>query len=389
MRPYSQTMLNVKYYTQLGLQEIYEKVMQGERLSFEDGLSLFACEDITAVGALAQHVRTTLHGNSTYYVVNRHINYTNVCVNECAFCAFCRQDEGQDGAFVLSKDMILDKVSSAQNIQGLQLDELHIVGGCHPTLPLSWFEDVLRSVCSIAPQLMIKAFTAVEIAHFAKLESISTMEVLRRLKEAGLTMMPGGGAEIFAPKVREAICPLKADAKTWLRICGEAHSLGIRTNCTMLFGHVEEALDQVDHLCRLREQQDISGGFTCFIPLPFQTKNSKLILPKEKIGQHKGLEQLKTIAISRLMLDNIAHIKAYWVMLGTKLAQSALYYGANDLDGTIVEEHIGHMAGATSEQGMTIAALEHMIRESGFTPLRRNAAFEPVSTANTWGTKDV
>ncbi len=382
-------MLNVKYYTQLGLQKIYTKVMEGERLSYDDGLSLFACKDITVIGALAHYVRAKLHGNSTYYVVNRHINYTNVCVNECSFCAFCRQTDSQEGAFVLSKDMILDKVASAQNIQGLQLDELHIVGGCHPTLPLAWFEDVLRSVCRIAPGLMIKAFTAVEIDHFAKLENISTLEVLQRLKKAGLTMMPGGGAEIFAPEVRESICPVKSDANNWLRICGEAHSLGIRTNCTMLFGHVEEPCHQVDHLCRLREQQDISGGFTCFIPLPFQTKNSKLRLPKEKIGQHKALAQLRTIAIARLMLDNIAHIKAYWVMLGAKLAQSALWYGANDLDGTIVEEHIGHMAGATSEQGMTIAALEHMIRESGFNPLRRNAAFELVNKIDESEIKDV
>ncbi len=372
-------MLNVKYYTQLGLQNIYEKVIQGERLSHTDGLALFACKDITAVGALAQHVRTKLHGNATYYVVNRHINYTNVCVNQCAFCAFCRQSEEQAGAFVLSKEDILQKVSSAKNLQALQLDELHIVGGCHPTFPLSFFEDILRSVCEMAPGLMIKAFTAVEIDHFAKLENISTLEVLQRLQQAGLSMMPGGGAEIFAPTVRDAICPMKSDASTWLRICGEAHSLGIRTNCTMLYGHVEEHEDRVDHLCRLRAQQDISGGFTCFIPLPFQTKNSLLRLPKEKMGQHQGLEQLRTVAVSRLMLDNIPHIKAYWVMMGNKLAQSALWYGANDLDGTIVEEHIGHMAGATSEQGMTIAALEHMIQESGFMPLRRNAAFELVA----------
>ncbi len=373
-------MLNVKYYTQLGLTAIYDKVISGERLSPADGLTLYNCPDITAVGALAHHVRTQRHGDATHYVVNRHVNYTNVCVNECSFCAFCRKEESEDGAFVLSKENILDKVRSAKASlsASLRLDELHIVGGCHPTLPLAWFEDVLRSVCALSPEIMIKAFTAVEIDHFAKLEGISTLEVLQRLQKAGLTMMPGGGAEIFAEAVRQKICPVKSDAQSWLRICGEAHSLGIRTNCTMLFGHIESAEDRIDHLCRLREQQDISGGFTCFIPLPFQTKNSKLLLPKEKVGLHTGLEQLRTVAIARLMLDNIAHIKAYWVMMGNKLAQTALWYGANDLDGTIVEEHIGHMAGAESEQGMTIRALEHMIRESGFRPVRRNAAFEEV-----------
>ncbi len=373
-------MLNVKYYTELGLGALYEKVMEKERLSYEDGLALFACADIHAVGALAHHVRTRMHGDATHYVVNRHVNYTNVCVNDCAFCAFCREEEGQEGAFVLSKEDILQKVRSAQEgvSRSVRLDELHIVGGCHPTLPLAWFEDVLRAVTDMCPGLMIKAFTAVEIAHFAKLEGISTYEVLQRLQAAGLAMMPGGGAEIFAEKLRQKICPVKADAHVWLQVCGEAHSLGIPTNCTMLYGHVESMEDRVDHLCRLREQQDKSGGFTCFIPLPFQTKNSKLQLPESQIGAHKGLDQLRTVAVSRLMLDNIPHIKGYWVMMGEKLAQTALWYGANDLDGTIVEEHIGHMAGAQSEQGLTIAGLERMIIESGFRPVRRNAAFEEV-----------
>ncbi len=373
-------MLNVKYYTELGLGAIYEKVMEKERLSYEDGLSLFACADLNAVGALAHHVRTRLHGDAAHYVVNRHVNYTNVCVNDCAFCAFCREEEEQDGAFVLSKEDILEKIRSAQQgvSHSVRLDELHIVGGCHPSLPLAWFEDVLRSVTEMFPKLMIKAFTAVEIAHFAKLEGISTLQVLQRLQKAGLAMMPGGGAEIFDATIRQKICPVKADAQTWLQVCGEAHGLGIPTNCTMLFGHVESVESRVDHLCRLREQQDKSAGFTCFIPLPFQTKNSKLQLPQEQMGMHKGLDQLRTVAVSRLMLDNIPHIKGYWIMMGEKLAQTALWYGANDLDGTIVEEHIGHMAGAQSEQGMTIASLERMIRESGFRPVRRNAAFEEV-----------
>ncbi|MDD6180606.1 MAG: aminofutalosine synthase MqnE [Desulfovibrionaceae bacterium] len=371
-------MLDASYYATLGLGDIFHKVMAAERLSFDDGLRLSACPDVTAVGALAHHVRTRLHGDRAFYVVNRHINYTNVCVNGCTFCAYRRDDEKQQGAFVLSKEDILARVrGEAEN--PLHLDELHIVGGCHPSLPLEWFEDVLRSVRAEHPRLEIKAFTCVEIAHFAKLSGLSTLEVLKRLRKAGLVMMPGGGAEIFAEETRRKICPHKADADTWLRIAGEAHSLGIKTNCTMLFGHIESPEDRIDHLCRLREQQDRSGGFTCFIPLPFQTENSRLTLPEEAGAHVRGLDQLRTVAICRLMLDNIPHIKAYWIMLGEKLAQAALWHGADDLDGTIVEEKIGHMAGAQSAAGLTIPQLEHMIRESGFTPVRRTATFDTIA----------
>lgn len=376
MGPYSFVMLNTTYYAQLGLKSIFDKVQEGQRLSAEDGLALFDCPDIHAVGALAHHVRTRLHGDKTFYVVNRHINYTNVCVNGCTFCAFRRDTPGEGGAFVLSKEQVLDRLHNCTG--SLRLDELHIVGGCHPTLRLAWFEDVLHAVMQEHPNLMVKAFTCVEIAHFAKLEGISTREVLERLKAAGLVMMPGGGAEIFDPVLRKEICPHKADADEWLRVAGEAHALGIRTNATMLYGHLETTAQRIDHLCRLREQQDKSGGFTCFIPLPFQTENSKLQLPPEAVGPQRGLDQLRTIAVSRLMLDNIPHLKAYWVMMGAKMAQTALYYGANDLDGTIVEEHIGHMAGADSAQAMSIQELESMIRQSGFTPVRRNATFGEV-----------
>ncbi len=370
-------MLDASYYAALGLSSIREKVLEGERLSAADGLALFACPDITAVGALAHHARCRLHGDVASYVVNRQINYTNVCVNGCTFCAFRRDSEDEPGAFVLSKEDVLQRLRAA-DATPLKLDELHIVGGCHPTRRLDWFIDVFKAARAMCPTLPIKAFTCVEIEHFSRLEGISTLEVLRRLKEAGLVMMPGGGAEIFDEKLRAEICPHKASSEAWLRISGEAHSLGIKTNCTMLFGHLETPEHRVDHLCRLREQQDRSGGFTCFIPLPFLTENSKLKLPEDKIGPQRGLDQLRTVAVSRLLLDNIPHIKAYWIMMGEKLAQTALWYGADDLDGTIVEERIGHMAGASSAQGMTISQLEHMIREAGFTPLRRNATFESV-----------
>ena len=367
-------MLDAAYYAALGLSSIHEKVLAGQRLSFDDGLALFRCPDITAVGALALHVRCRLHGHKAFYVVNRQINYTNVCVNGCTFCAFRRDAESDPGAFAMSLDDVMARLRAA-DATPLQLDELHIVGGCHPTRPLSWFEDMIRAVRAFNPNLPVKAFTAVEIEHFSRLEGISSLEVLRRLQAAGLVMMPGGGAEIFDEELRPQICPHKADAAAWLRISGEAHSLGIKTNCTMLFGHLETYEHRVDHLCRLREQQDKSGGFTCFIPLPFLTANSLLKLPEDKVGPQRGLDQLRTVAVSRLMLDNIPHLKAYWIMMGPKLAPVALWYGADDLDGTIIEERIGHMAGAQSAQGMTIDELEHSIRSSGFTPVRRNATF--------------
>lgn len=374
-------MLDAAYYAALGLSSIREKVLSGQRLDFDDGLALFNCPDVTAVGALALHVRCRLHGHRAFYVVNRQINYTNVCVNGCTFCAFRRDDESDPGAFALSREDILNRLRAA-DASPLHLDELHIVGGCHPSLPLSWFEEVLRAVRAFNPDLPLKAFTPVEIEHFARLEGISSLEVLQRLKAAGLVMMPGGGAEIFDEELRPRICPHKADARAWLRISGEAHGLGIKTNCTMLFGHLENFAQRVDHLCRLREQQDKSGGFTCFIPLPFLTENSALKLPEEELGPQRGLDQLRTVAVSRLMLDNIPHIKAYWIMMGPKLAPVALWYGADDLDGTIVEERIGHMAGAESAQGLTIGELETMIGRSGFTPVRRNAVFETLSDAS-------
>ena len=375
-------MLDATYYAALGLSSIREKVLSGERLSPEDGLTLFNCPDITAVGALALHVRCRLHGHKAFYVVNRQINYTNVCVNGCTFCAFRRDREDEPGAFAMSLDDVLARLRAA-DATPLHLDELHIVGGCHPTRPLAWFEDMIRAVRAFNPNLPVKAFTAVEIEHFARLEGISTLEVLKRLQNAGLVMMPGGGAEIFDEELRPQICPHKADAKAWLRIQGEAHSLGIVTNCTMLFGLIESYEHRIDHLCRLREQQDKSGGFTCFIPLPFLTDHSRLKLPEDKVGPQRGLDQLRTVAVSRLMLDNIPHLKAYWIMMAPKLAPVALWYGADDLDGTIIEERIGHMAGSQSAQGMTIAELEHLIRESGFTPVRRNATFNTLNDEST------
>ncbi len=312
-------MLELIDYEKLGLADIRDKVMNNERLGTKDALKLFNCHDPAAVGALAHHKRTAMHGKTTYYVINQHINYTNVCVNGCAFCAYQRK-EGESGGFTLSVDDILDKIRN----NPVPPREIHIVGGCHPKLPLSYFCEALSGIREMLPKAVLKCFTAVEIQHFADLEGITTGEVLEQLKKNGLDMLPGGGAEIFAPDIRKKICPNKISADRWLEIHEQAHSLGVKSNCTMLFGHLESIEDRVDHLVRMRETQDKSGGFVCFIPLPFQTENSAL----EVKNPLCGAEELKTIAISRLMLDNIPHVKAYWIMLTVKGAQAALCFGA-------------------------------------------------------------
>ncbi len=358
------------FYQSLGLGDVHRKVQSGRRLDMEDGLRLFAGRNILAVGALAHEVRTRLHGRAAYYVVNQHINYSNVCVNGCRFCAFGKE-QGDALAFELSVEEILGKIRERRNGP---ISEVHIVGGCHPDLPLSYYESILRAIKALRSSVLIKAFTAVEIGHFAQREGISTRDVLLRLKSAGLDLLPGGGAEIFSPRVRTMLCPQKATGNEWLNIVREAHQVGIKTNATMLYGHVETIEERLEHLLALRELQDETGGFLCFIPLPFQTANSSLT----GIEPTTGMADLKTLAVSRLMLDNFPHIKAYWIMLTVKLAQVALYFGADDFDGTVIEEKIGHMAGAQSEQALTRSELERIIREGGFEPVERNSFFESV-----------
>jgi aminodeoxyfutalosine synthase len=362
-------MFEPQYFKKLGLEDICHKVAEGERLTISDGERLFACPDMNAIGSLAHHVRTRLHGNAAYYVVNRHINYSNICVNGCRFCAFSRK-EGDPLSFELSEDEILDKICA----NGNGLTEIHIVGGCHPGLTLSFFEDLLRKIRVTMPDVFIKAFTAVEIAHFAKNEGTSVMDVLARLKSAGVQMLPGGGAEVFSARVRERLCPEKLDGNGWLDVMRQAHEIGIKTNATMLYGHIETVRERLDHMAALRELQDRTGGFVCFIPLTFQPANTSL----SHLPPTTGVDDLKTIAVSRLMLDNIAHIKAYWVMLTVKLAQTALYFGADDFDGTVVEEKIGHMAGAESQQGMTRGEIQRTIRDAGFKPVERDSLFGKV-----------
>jgi aminodeoxyfutalosine synthase len=363
-------MFDCECYERLDLGDIYHKVQDGRRLSLEDGLRLFACPDVAAIGALAHEVRTRFHGNAAYYVMNRHINYSNICVNSCRFCAFGKK-QGDPLAFELSVPDIIEKIKE-RGSDGVT--EVHVVGGCHPELPLSYYESLLKELKTCRPTAIIKAFTAVEIDHFARLEGTATRDVLLRLKAAGLDMLPGGGAEIFSPRVRSQLCPNKTTGRDWLRIVREAHLTGIRTNATMLYGHIETISERLEHLVALRDLQDETGGFLCFIPLPFQTANNGL----SGIAPTTGIEDLKTIAVSRLMLDNLPHVKAYWIMLTVKLAQVALYFGADDFDGTVIEEKIGHMAGAQSEQALTRVELENIIREGGFEPVERNSFFERI-----------
>ncbi len=362
-------MLEHQHYEQLGIGDIRRKVHEGARLDRDDGLRLFRCPDVVAVGALADDVRRRLHGDAAYYVLNQHINYSNICVNGCRFCAFHRK-KGEPGAFELSLDDIEQKLNEKP---GGSIREVHVVGGCHPTLPLGYFEAMIRRIKEIRPEVHVKAFTAVEIAHFAQLEGVTTREVLLRLQKAGLDMLPGGGAEVFSPRIRHLLCPEKLDGAGWLRVNREAHELGIRTNATMLYGHVETEEERVDHLMALRRLQDETGGFACFIPLPFQPSNTQV----GKTHSTTGVEDLKTMAVSRLLLDNIRHIKAYWIMLTLKMAQVALHFGADDLDGTVVEEKIGHMAGAESEQALTRSQLQRIIEEAGFQPVERDCLFNP------------
>ena len=374
-------MSDASIYIRLGLIDIHRKVLAGERLSFDDGLRLFACPDILAVGSLAHTARIKRHGLRAHYVRNRQINYSNVCRTNCRFCAFARHED-QAGAFTLTREEILSRVTDDD---GVPFAEIHVVGGCNPSLPLVWFEETFHAIKKLRPNAVLKAFTVTEVHHLACMENISDAEAFARLKACGVAMITGGGGEIFNPDVRNRICPNKISGEEYLRLGGEAHRAGLLSNCTMLFGHVESHADRVDHLCRIREQQDKSGGYVCFIPLAFQNRNNMLAEELEAeqgyapAGPETTLDRLRTIAISRLMLDNIEHIKAYWVMLGVKTAQAALFFGADDLDGTIEEEHIGRMAGASSAATLTRSGLEYMIRASGFEPVNRDALFRDLS----------
>ena len=347
--------------------DLVEKLDAGGRLTFADGVRLMREPDVLAVGALANRVRERLHGDKTYYVVNRHLNYSNVCTLSCKFCAFYRRD-GDDGGYTWTLDQMLTRV---EDMVAAGATEIHIVGGLHPKLPFSYYTEMLAGLKAKYPQVHLKAFTANEIWHFGTKFGMSHEEVLRRLMAAGLDSLPGGGAEIFAEATRTKVCPGKESAETWLDIHRIAHRLGLKSTCTMLYGHVESAEDRIDHMLRLRGLQDETGGFTCFIPLCFHPANTAL----EHIQQVGGIEDLRVIAVSRLMVDNIPHLKTYWIMTGVKTAQTALRFGADDLDGTVIEEKITHMAGARSPEFLSERELHRLIGESVCVLGRRDTVY--------------
>jgi len=360
------------------LQPIAAKVLAGDRLSFEDGVALYGSHDLLAIGYLANHVREKLHGRRTYFNVNRHINHTNVCVASCKLCAFGRKPDAP-GAYTMALDEAF-----AQAGQGWTeaITEFHIVGGLHGDLPFDYYVDLLRGLKERFPSVHLKAFTAVEIGYFSHITRKSIREILETLKDAGLGSLPGGGAEIFAPAVRRVICDHKIGAHTWLKVHRIAHELGLHSNATMLYGHIESAEDRVDHLLQLRNLQEQTHGFQTFIPLAFHPANTELgkLVPWSETS---GFMDLKNVAIARLLLDNFPHIKAYWIMMTPRVAQVALRFGADDLDGTVVEEKIYHDAGASTPQAMTREEIMRLIREAGCEPIERDTLYRPVTRTET------
>jgi aminodeoxyfutalosine synthase len=369
----------IQEQTDIRPEALREKIQSGQRLSFDEGLYLEQHADLFTLGELANLVRERKNGNFAYYNVNEHLNPTNVCVYRCTFCAF-RADLKSPKGYVMSDEQILERAEEAERRRAT---ELHIVGGLHHQLPYEWYLSVVRIIHRSFPRLHLKAYTAVEWDWFSRLTGRPTRDILAEFKDAGLGSLPGGGAEIFHPEVRDQICEHKADADSWIRIHREAHELGLRSNATMLYGHIEEPRHRIDHLCRLRELQDQTGGFQTFIPLAFHPDNTKL----SHIAKASGLVDLRTMAISRLMLDNFPHIKAYWIMLGIKIAQMSLSFGADDIDGTVVHEKIYHDAGSDSPEELTIAELRRLIQEAGRLPVERDTLYhEVVRQGDDWQT---
>ncbi|RWX48417.1 de-hypoxanthine futalosine cyclase [Candidatus Electrothrix communis] len=353
---------------QAGLDDILAKVHNQERLSLEDGKRLFDCPDILVVGYLANIVREQKNGNQAFFIYNQHINYSNICTNLCKFCAFGKE-KGDELAYEMGIEEIKDKVRQRLDEP---ITEIHMVGGIHPDLPYSYYLEALRGIKEVRPDVHIQAFTCVEIQHLADLSGQSVGDTLEELKEAGLGSLPGGGAEVFSPRIREITCPDKLDGEGWLRVAQTAHRHGLKTNATMLYGHIETIDERLEHLDALRRAQDETGGFLTYIPLAFHPKNTAMT----EHARTTGIEDLKNIAVARLMLDNFPHIKAYWVMIGPKLAQVALSFGADDMDGTVKEELITRMAGGESEQALGHKTLIRLIKEAGREPVERDTLYE-------------
>src|SRR5258706_62464 len=349
---------------------IAAKVANAERLSFEDGVTLYRSGDILAVGWLANLVRERMHGNITYFNVNRHINPTDVCVASCRLCAFGKRKKDPK-AYTMSLDEVWHRAGEGYTES---VTEFHIVGGLHPELTIDWYCQMLRGLKQRFPQVHLKAFTMVEIGFLSQRSKLTIRETLERLKAAGMDSLPGGGAEIFSDRVRRIICDHKITGEQWLDVARSAHKLGLHSNCTMLYGHIETEEDRVDHLLKLRALQDETNGFVTFIPLAFHPDHTVL----QHVPKTTGFDDIREIAVSRLLLDNIPHIKAYWIMMTPRIAQIAQRFGSDDIDGTVVEEKIYHDAGATTSQNLRRGELLRLIREAGREPVERDTLYRPV-----------
>jgi len=363
------------------LADILKKVEAGERLSFDDGVRLFRSRHIFTIGRMASIVRERLNGRRAYYVVNHHINYSNICKNRCKFCAFSRSPDAE-GAYQMSLEDIFKRGQEAAQSGAT---ELHIVGGVHPDLPLDWYLAVLSGLKQRFPELHLQAFTAVEIAQMAEISRLSIRQTLKKLIGAGLGSIPGGGAEVFSSRIRAALCPEKLRSEKWLLVCRTAHELGLKSNATMLYGHIETYEERVEHLLRLRRAQDDclhggqAGGFQAFIPLSFHPENTSIA----HLRGPTAIDDLKTLAISRLLLDNFPHIKAFWIMLGVKLSQVSLCFGTDDLNGTVVYEKITHSAGAKTPEHLRVDEIISLIVEAGFEPVERDTVYNLIERKGT------
>jgi aminodeoxyfutalosine synthase len=369
-------LLQKRYLERSGLGGIAAKVLAGERLDRVDGLALCRHPDLLAIGVLANHARESRHGNIAYYIVNQHINHTNVCVAGCKFCAFYRTARQPD-AYVLSPQDVERRM--LEHI-GQPIREIHMVGGINPALPFAYYTEIIRTMKRVRPEVHVKAFTMVEIAAMAENFGMTVEQVLLGLKDAGLGSIPGGGAEILTDHAHQVLFKGKIDHRAWIEIAMTAHRLGLRSNATMMFGHVETLEERIDHMILLREAQDETAGFMAFIPLAFHPENTRLAhLPKPSAA-----EELRMLAVGRLMLDNFPHVKAYWIMMTPRVAQAGLHFGADDLDGTVVTEEIYHQAGSTSPQMVSTRQLITLIEEAGRVPVERDTLYNPVGPEAGW-----
>jgi aminodeoxyfutalosine synthase len=356
----------------LGLVSIHDKLERQERLSLEDGVRLFECPDLHAIGWLANRERERRHGGLTYYNFNLRLEATNVCVASCLFCSFARLRPGDADAYTMSLEQVFDKLRQRAD---QPLTEVHVVNGLHPDLPFDYYLNLLRGLKQIRPGIHLKCFTAIEIAFFSDIYGMTDEQVLRALMDAGLDSLPGGGAEVFAERVRKKICHDKAGADRYLAIHRLAHQLGMRSNVTMLYGHIETIKERVDHMMRARALQDETGGFQAFIPLAFHPDNNQM----RKLPAPSASETLRVHAVSRLMLDNFPHVKAFWIATGVDVAQIALWYGVDDLDGTVQEERIYHMAGARTPETLSTSDIRRIIRAAGRLPVERDTLYNVVT----------